>query len=381
MAITLGLVEAVDSNGVYVSMPGSRGVLRGPYLTLQDVAVGDRVLTVTTDDGETVIVGLASAAAPRSTPATSTDNTVPRFDGTGGALQTSGVTIEDDSRIRIVGTAAGYLIIGNAGSGDASAIECHTGDGSTTASRRWWFGKGQAAESGSNAGSDFFISRYDDSGGGLGSAVTIQRSTGKVTLGSVGSTAGLEFGSSGPRQMVGTGGPSGISAPVGSTWRQTNANTSHGSLTGLLWNKVGTGTTEGTDWLVDYEGRWIDWTPTLTNITRGTGYSQRNKFTRSGKSITFDFALHFGTGGSVTADPSITLPVSAVATQEHLFPALLRTTSTYSLGIGYYITGALTFFAVGTAGSLLGDIASVTTLAGSWASTGRIQVTGTYEIA
>lgn len=181
--------------------------------------------------------------------------------------------------------------------------------------------------------------------------------------------------------MMGTGGPSGITAPVGSTWRQTDANTSHGSLTGLLWNKVGTGTTEGTDWLVDYEGRWIDWSPTLTNITKGTGYSQRNKFTRSGKSITFDFALHFGTGGSVTADPSITLPVSAVATQEHLFPALLRTTSTYSLGIGYYITGALTFFAVGTAGSLLGDIASVTTLAGSWASTGRIQVNGTYEIA
>jgi len=56
MAITLGLVEAIDSNGVYVSMPGSRGVLRGPYLTLQDVAVGDRVLTVTTDDGETVAV-------------------------------------------------------------------------------------------------------------------------------------------------------------------------------------------------------------------------------------------------------------------------------------------------------------------------------------
>ena len=101
MAITLGLVEAIDSNGVYVSMPGSRGVLRGPYLTLQDVAVGDRVLTVTTDDGETVIVGLASAAAPRSTPATSTDNTVPRFDGTGGALQNSGVTIDDSNNVNI----------------------------------------------------------------------------------------------------------------------------------------------------------------------------------------------------------------------------------------------------------------------------------------
>jgi hypothetical protein len=91
--------------------------------------------------------------------------------------------------------------------------------------------------------------------------------------------------------MVGTGGPSGISAPVGSTWRQTDANASHGSLTGLLWNKVGTGTTEGTDWLVDYEGRpawatlasgnivkasdsWAQvttWTGTLKGVTHSSG--------------------------------------------------------------------------------------------------------------
>ena len=64
MAITLGLVEAIDSNGVYVSMPGMRGVLRGPYATLQVVAGGDRVLVVTTDDGENVIVGKITDPTP-----------------------------------------------------------------------------------------------------------------------------------------------------------------------------------------------------------------------------------------------------------------------------------------------------------------------------
>ncbi len=64
MAITLGLVEAVDSNGVYVSMPGSRGVLRGPYRTVDDsVAVGTSVLVVSTDDGEQIVVGVAGSAS------------------------------------------------------------------------------------------------------------------------------------------------------------------------------------------------------------------------------------------------------------------------------------------------------------------------------
>ena len=60
MAITLGMVEAIDSNGVYVSMPGSRGVLRGPYRSLSTVAVGTTVLVAATDDGEQVVVGPVS---------------------------------------------------------------------------------------------------------------------------------------------------------------------------------------------------------------------------------------------------------------------------------------------------------------------------------
>ncbi len=58
MAITLGLVEAIDSNGVYVSMPGSRGVLRGPYESLSTVAVGNTALIASTDDGEQVVAGV-----------------------------------------------------------------------------------------------------------------------------------------------------------------------------------------------------------------------------------------------------------------------------------------------------------------------------------
>ena len=57
--ITLGLVDSVDDNGVYVTMPGSRGVLRGPYRSLSTVAAGTTVLVASTDDGEQVVVGPA----------------------------------------------------------------------------------------------------------------------------------------------------------------------------------------------------------------------------------------------------------------------------------------------------------------------------------
>ena len=57
--ITLGLVANVDTSGVYVTMPGARGVLRGPYKSLSTVAAGTTVLVASTDDGEQVVVGPA----------------------------------------------------------------------------------------------------------------------------------------------------------------------------------------------------------------------------------------------------------------------------------------------------------------------------------
>lgn len=52
----------------------------------------------------------------------------------------------------------------------------------TGSTSRWLIAGNNAAESGSNAGSDFIINRYDDAGASLGSALTITRSTGAVAL-------------------------------------------------------------------------------------------------------------------------------------------------------------------------------------------------------
>jgi hypothetical protein len=52
----------------------------------------------------------------------------------------------------------------------------------TSGSERWRIGGSTTAESGSNAGTDFFISRYSDAGSGLSTPLSISRSTGETTL-------------------------------------------------------------------------------------------------------------------------------------------------------------------------------------------------------
>ncbi|MEU8469609.1 hypothetical protein AB0F30_17075 [Streptomyces sp. NPDC029006] len=63
-----------------------------------------------------------------------------------------------------------------------------------TAGRRWILRANNTTEAGSNAGTDFQINRYDDTGTLLGTALFIERSTGRIGLGgNVAPTAGLHL--------------------------------------------------------------------------------------------------------------------------------------------------------------------------------------------
>jgi hypothetical protein len=59
---------------------------------------------------------------------------------------------------------------------------------------RWGFGVGTGAETGSNAGSDVFLNRYDDTGTYLGTAFTVTRSTGAVLIPNANITGGAATG-------------------------------------------------------------------------------------------------------------------------------------------------------------------------------------------
>lgn len=306
--------------------------------------------------------------------ATTVDNTITRFDGTGGALQGSGVTIDDGGNI----FSSGSIIVTKASTAALTARSTGSEAYINVCGSNVWVRFRTTAEVDRFAifaiGDELRVRRFDGSGGYLNDALTVYRTTGKVKLGDVGPTAGLEFGSSGPRMMMGTGGPSGISAPVGSTWRQTDANSSHGSLTGLLWNKVGTGTTEGTDWLVDYEGRWVDYAPTWTNVSMS---STTARYTRSGKQATFrcyGVLSAAPTGGVTVTSPT---SMSSTGNQAHMGP--VRSQPNYAWPGFWAYVGDNTMEVYFFDGS--SHFASLSgTQPETWASGDWIALSGTYEI-
>jgi hypothetical protein len=80
--------------------------------------------------------------------------------------------------------SSGRLLIGGA-AGSSRFVDYYTGVPTTGSNIRWRVQANTTAESGSNAGSDYQIVRYSDTGSNLGNALTITRSTGLTTLSSL----------------------------------------------------------------------------------------------------------------------------------------------------------------------------------------------------
>ena len=76
----------------------------------------------------------------------------------------------------------------------------YSGTTNAAAGLRWVMGKTNGAETGSNAGSDWRLDRFDDTGTGLPAAITVNRATGVTTLG-----AALPIGSGGTNATTATG--------------------------------------------------------------------------------------------------------------------------------------------------------------------------------
>ena len=66
--------------------------------------------------------------------------------------------------------------------------------GNSNANQRWLFGKDASAESGGNAGSNFKIYSYSDTGTNIGNPLTIERATGNITFSNAVTAIGLLTG-------------------------------------------------------------------------------------------------------------------------------------------------------------------------------------------
>ncbi|MER9159090.1 hypothetical protein [Mesorhizobium sp. M0778] len=113
------LTSPMINGGTNAGATFTTATVTTPTLTLKQgtaptpTAEGD--IQWDTDDDRLIIGDGAAQAVFSKNPATTVDNTVPRFDGTKGATQTSGVSISDTNAV----TAAGGFYVGSARVGGA----------------------------------------------------------------------------------------------------------------------------------------------------------------------------------------------------------------------------------------------------------------------
>lgn len=104
----------------------------------------------------------------------------------------------------------------------------------------------------------------------------------------------------------------------------TGTTTASGTLTTNGAANVGgaltvTGTATACGSLAGWGGTWSSYTPTLTNVTLGTGSTTVARYFQLGKLVFVQIQIILGTGGDVTGNIAISLPVTARATQPVLW--------------------------------------------------------------
>ena len=279
---TAGLVVGASGPKVLSGSGSPEGAVTAPVGSIYlrtDGGADTAAYTKTSGTGNTGWTAVDTGTGDVVGPGSATDNAVARFDGTTGKLvQNSGVTADDSGNLTATGTVAGSGLAGSllssaspvsngvaaAGSsaipsrqdhvhptdttraalagatftGDVAvskaspAVIVDAADGNnrnflfrTSGNNRWAFRANNVPESSTADGCDFLIASWNNSGVAAAyNHIYLWRNTGKTTFGSVGATAGLELGSSGPRMMSGTGSPEGaVTAPVGSIWFQSDS--------------------------------------------------------------------------------------------------------------------------------------------------------------
>lgn len=97
---------------------------------------------------------------------------------------------------------------------------------------------------------------------------------------------------------------------------QSQRNAATGMDIGDIGVQRDTGTTykwNGTAWAVFGNSEWKTWSPTLTSLNLGTGYTSVFQYRYVGESVQVKVKIAIGSGGSVGSNPGFSLPVPASA--------------------------------------------------------------------
>jgi hypothetical protein len=190
--------------------------------------------------------GLADFNGGVSLVGSSTDNAIVRFDSTAGNVQNSGVTVSDINDVTVPGNV---YVNGTASTDPILRVDAATGRTPYLTLRSQGpqdvymiLSRENVTRFAIRSTQDEFSIRSASGAGDIwasapyGNVFQIHRPTGKITLGphtTGGYTAGLEFGTSGPRIMTGTTSPEGsVTAPVGSEVINTSDGSKYDKISG-----------------------------------------------------------------------------------------------------------------------------------------------------
>lgn len=178
-------------------------------------------------------------------------------------------------------------------------------------STRWTIGKGADAESGSDAGSTFIITRYDDAGASLGNALAISRATGAVTLSSALPIASGGTGATtaaAARTALGAGTGNGTVTSVaaltlGTAGTDVSSSVANGSTTPVITLNIPTASAANRGALSSAD--WSTFNGKQAALVSGTNIKTVGGATLLGSGDVGTIGIGFGGTGSTTANGAL----------------------------------------------------------------------------
>ena len=132
-----------------------------------------------------------------------------------------------------------------------------------------------------------------------------------------------------------------------------------------------------------FSSAWVAYTPTLTNITLGSGGTSAFYYQVVGKQVNVRGRIVLGTAGSLTGIPSFTLPVNAV-TSNQFWNTSVRLldfgTETYLGQVSLSTTGAQ-INCIGASGTYATSLSVNGTRPMTWTLNDQMDISFTYEAA
>ncbi len=161
---------------------------------------------------------------------------------------------------------------------------------------------------------------------------------------------------------------SAIASPVEGQFAYVNSNDILSYHTGSAWANAMFLTT------------WVAYTPTLTNITLGSGGTSAFYYQVVGKQVNVRGRITLGTGGALTGVATFTLPVDAIlADQFWQSGCILNDGGTFYQGVVRVGTSTATVMATNAAGTYTSVVNTSATIPFTWGSTDVLNVGFSYE--